>query len=250
MNTNMFDKCRTFLQANDVVRAPQTRRHNLAVTISRETGAGAITVGRLVAERMQARSGGIAHPWAVFDKNLVETALEDHGHRKTIAQYLPEDVVSVVENFIEEALGAHPDADMLMRHVNQTILSLASMGNVVLIGRGANMVTENLPHVLHVRLIAPLDFRIRHIQDYFQMTQTGAEELIYALDRARARYVRRHFHCDVRDPAHYHLTINTGRVGFEETAGLIEEAMVRTIAPIGIHLANSKDHSLDLAHSR
>jgi len=37
--------------------------------------------------------------------------------------------------------------------IAETILHLAEQGNVILIGRGANLVTRELQHVFHVRLV-------------------------------------------------------------------------------------------------
>jgi cytidylate kinase len=45
-------------------------------------------------------------------------------------------------------------------------------------------------------------------------------------DRAKARYVSRHFGADIADPLLYHLVINTEQVGFESAARIIGYAML------------------------
>ncbi|MEA3186926.1 MAG: hypothetical protein QOD99_756, partial [Chthoniobacter sp.] len=44
-----------------------------AITISRDTAAGAVTIGQLLVDELNRRNG--SKPWAVFDRNLVEQVL-------------------------------------------------------------------------------------------------------------------------------------------------------------------------------
>ena len=44
---------------------------------------------------------------------------------------------------------------VLVHKTAKTILQLAEMGNVIIIGRGANVVTAHMNNIFHVRLVAP-----------------------------------------------------------------------------------------------
>src|SRR5262249_41073377 len=101
------------------------------------------------------------------------------------------------------------------------------LGNVILIGRGSNIVTAKLPHVFHVRLVASLENRIKQIQKSDQLDRNGAIELIRREDRGRKRYVKRYYKKDIGDPLLYDLTLNTGRVGFDEAARIVGDAVLR-----------------------
>jgi hypothetical protein len=128
---------------------------------------------------------------------------------------------------IDELFGLHPPAWMLVRQTAETILRLARLGNVILIGRGSNIITAKLPLVFHVRLIAPLENRIKQIQKSDKLDRNGAIELIRREDRGRKRYLKRHYKEDIDDPLLYDLTINTGRVGFDQAARMIADAVMR-----------------------
>jgi hypothetical protein len=66
------------------IPAGQHLRQKPAITISRQAGAGAITVAKLVAEQLDIECPGDPPcPWAVFDRNLVEEIVRDHNGRKT-----------------------------------------------------------------------------------------------------------------------------------------------------------------------
>jgi len=225
MKASLFDQCRAYLTAQAAAPAEDKPRPPLrAVTISRETGAGAISIGQLVADHLQARQKDARYPWAVFDRNLAREVLADFKLPQRVEQYMPEDTAQAARDTIEDLLGLHPSEWTLVHYTNRTILRLANAGNVVLVGRGANLITAGLDHVLHVRVVGPEAQRIRHCEDYYHLTRAQASEFVHKTDRARARYVKRHFKKDIADPLNYHLVINTGPVSFTEAARLIAEA--------------------------
>lgn len=194
-----------------------------SITLSREAGAGAVTIAKLALEILKAHHPGPV-PWTLFDRDLVEKVLEDHHLPKTIKQFMPENMVFELTGAVEEMLGLHPDSWTLIQHTADTILRLASAGHVIIVGRGANIVTARLRNVLHVRLVAPVDQRIRHVREFYNISREEAEAYVQKTDRARRRYVKQHFDAAIDNPLDYHFTINTGRVSFENAARLIADA--------------------------
>lgn len=197
------------------------------VTISREAGAGAVTIARLLAELLNRQIPGKGGcPWTVFDRDLVEKVLEDHKLPKAIKQFMPEDAaVFSPGSLVEELLGLHPSSWTLAHHTTDTIFRLAHMGNVILVGRGSNVISADFKNAFHVRLVAPKEVRIQRAAELYQLTETKAAIFVRKNDRARARYVKVHFKVAIDDPLQYHATFNTGRMSFEATARLIAEAV-------------------------
>src|ERR1051325_1337889 len=114
-----------------------------AVTISRMTGSGGRTVASKLAEYLQARVP--AHcQWTVFDRNLMAKVMEEHHLDKRIAEFMPENHKPMLTDIMEELLGLHPSSWTLVRQTAETILHLAQMGYVILVGRGANVITQKL----------------------------------------------------------------------------------------------------------
>lgn len=228
-NLANLDKAHSFLDAHlrdqpplDSRPAPALR----AITISRQAGCGAALVAEHLAQLLKAREQSAA-PWTVFDRNLIEQVLKDHNLPVRFAKYLPEDQVSEIQDAMHELFNVHPSAWTVVEHTAETILRLTQLGNVILIGRGANRITASLPGVFHVRLVAPLEQRLEHIQRSYDMSLPAAREFVTREDRGRARYFKRYFAADVDDPLLYHLTINTGLVSFEQAAELIVAAAIR-----------------------
>ena len=138
-----------------------------------------------------------------------------------------EDATFPLNDAVDELLGLHPSSWTLMERTTQTIRRLAMMGNVILVGRGSNIIAAHMPHVFHVRLVAPFKERVRQVEEYYHLKPAEAAQRVRDMDEAKSRYVRRYFRVDVADPLNYHLTINTSYTGFQKAAQMIAN-LVRT----------------------
>ena len=136
---------------------------------------------------------------------------------------MTEDARLPVEAIVEEVLGLHPSGWTLVQHTTKTILRLAGLGHVVVVGRGGTVITARLPNVFHVRLVAPLEMRIRRTGEYYHLNETEAAKFVREKDHARRRYVRRYFNAEIDDPTLYDVTLNTGRFGFARAAETIAQ---------------------------
>lgn len=202
------------------------KKQQPAVTISRGTGAGGLTVAELLAKYLDQQSPVSGAPWTVFDKRLVELVLEKLNLPSRLASSLPEDKVSGVTDAIEELLGLHPPSWTMVRQMSETILHLASLGNAILVGRGAVVVTFGLPHVINVRLVGSMEQRIERIMHRYKMSRKAAAAFISTEDKGRERYLKKYFGKDIDDPMLYHLTINTDLIACTDAAVLIGRYIV------------------------
>jgi len=195
----------------------QTHTHTKqgpCVTISRETGAGADKVGEALVEFFQIFSDENSIPWTAFDRNLIEKILEDHHLPQKLSQYFVEDKLSELKSMVNELLGIHPHVGVLIHTTSRTILQLAQKGNVIIVGRAANLITERLKNTFHVRLVAPIETRIQHI------------EFIKKEDLARKHYVKSYFNKDINDALLYHMVINTAQISYKKAARMIGLAVL------------------------
>lgn len=217
--------CRAYLEAHHR-QTPLPNRPTLPiVTFSREAGAGAVTVGTLVAQLLNSERAASTPPWTVFDKNLVARVLEDHQLPETLNRFLPEDARPGVTGAVEEMLGLHPSAWRMAEHTTDTILRLAALGNAILVGRGSTFITARVQPALHVRLVAPVEVRVAHLAEYHHLTHDEAVTYAKKADLGRRRYVKRYFSTDVENPLHYTLVLNTGRLDYAFAARVIVAAL-------------------------
>jgi len=198
-----------------------------AVTISDQTGSGAHEIARRLATVLKAGESPDAPPWTVFDRELVEKALEEHHLPKRLARHMPEDRRSYLDDVLDEILGLRPPSWELIPKIIKTVLHLAETGHVILIGRGAGFITRKLPNVFHVRLIASLAQRIERVEKAENLSAKAAAKFIAKTDSGRGRYVKAHFHSRVDDDLQYHLVLNTDLVPLADAADLVADGARR-----------------------
>lgn len=229
-----FERCLTYIDCalkSEPAASPQV--HPLssgpAVTLSRQAGTGAHAVAAELAVLMQKCAPGSGQPWTVFDQNLVERVLEDHHLPERLASFMPEDRVSAISDMVQELCGVHPSRWSLVHQAAETILRLADIGNVILVGRGASAVTAGVPHVYHVRLFGSLDQRAGYLARTENLSAHDARLRAERTDRARRRYLKRYFKRDIEDWLMYDLMVNTDRISKSHAAGIVAEGLTRFI---------------------
>jgi cytidylate kinase len=197
-----------------------------AVTISRQSGCGAHIIAGQLAKLLQSITPPDAPAWEVFDRNLVDVVLADHQLPSRLAQYMPEDRVPELSNIVDEIAGLHPSSWTLLEQTAETIRRLADRGNVILIGRGAQILTACVPHMFHIRIVGSLERRMENLQRTEGLEPKEAAERIRREDLGRERYLAKHFGKKVDDSLLYHLIINTDRVSPDKATRLIGELML------------------------
>jgi Cytidylate kinase-like family len=227
MITGSFEKAKNYIESHPKIYSDKNRiTHGPCVTISREMGSGGDIVSEKVCEILQEKRINDQVKWAVFDQNLIEKVIEDHNLPRKLSEYLEEDKLTEINSMVSELLGLHPPAWLLVHKTAQTILQLATMGNVIIVGRGAYLITAKLNNVFHVRLVAPVADRIKHIENKLNISHKEATERIKDDYRKRKHYLQYHYHKDIEDKFLYHIIINTHLVAYEEASEIISNHII------------------------
>ena len=232
MNTSIgFEKCLNFIntQTQPPGALPLPVRAGGTVTISRQSGCGAHVLAERLAAYLAAHSPAGTPRWTIFDRDLMEKVLADHHLPEKMARFMPEDRVSKMEDILYDVFDMRPDSWTLIQHTSETILRLAELGNVILLGRGANIIAAQVPGSLHVRIVASLETRLRHMCHFEGLPRAKALERIQREDLGRARYLRKYFNRDVNDAALYHLVINLDMIPRDEAARLIGDLLLHGV---------------------
>jgi cytidylate kinase len=201
-------------------RSPHGMPTGPFVTISRESGSGGSTFARALLQRLTDELPGES-PWTVFDRNLVERMLESEHLSPGLARFLPEDKVSEINSSIGELVGLHPSIWSLIQRANELMRQLARAGNAILVGRGANCATEGISGGVHVRLVAPPEFRAQRMATELGVSAAEAAEHNIRKDAARRNYVRSVFETDVGRASGYDLVINTSTISIDQAVDFV-----------------------------
>lgn len=235
-----LDKARAYLATQMREESARKRLSDKApvfVTISRESGAGGLVVAEHLADLLNERGlGAPGIPWTVFEKNLLEKVIEENELPESYMDQMEEKVLPALQTSVSELLSVHPSISRLVAMTSRTVVHVATMGNAVLVGRAANVLTESLPIGLHVRLTGPPERRLQFLMQHYSLEQQEAKRRMHEEDEGRRYYVKRHFYRDVDDPLLYDMVINTDRTGHLNAAEVMAQALelkIRAAMPTG-----------------
>jgi len=200
---------------------------NPFVTISRQTGAYGLTIARDLCEYLQKNEKRPNCFWAGFDRELIAKVVEEHNLPEKVLPYLSETTISEIQDIMEELFDVHPSQYTLVHKTGETILHLAQLGYVVIVGMASNIITAKLPGGVHIRLIGPLEARVKRIQEYYQMDEKKAMEFILVEDQNRKNYAKKYFEKDVDDPSLYDMVINTGGLKPQEIVQVVGDFVLK-----------------------
>jgi cytidylate kinase len=186
------------------------------ITVTREYGAG----GYEVANRLAQLLG-----WQLLDRELLHQAAEVEHLPDADLERLDEKAISLADRF-----RLHPPHQQYIHGLTEAARQAAARGNVVLVGRGTGQLLTNLPNVLHLRLMAPKEWRARRMAQREGWSLEEATARCTEQDRTRQRFTRYFFGDGPFQPASYHLVVNTGRVSLEDVAAGVA-ALVRGDRP-------------------
>jgi hypothetical protein len=197
------------------------------ITLSAPYGAGGSYVGPEVARRLGVRFLDRAIPTGVAERLAVplEEAIDrDEAIGSSLAR------MTVWLGHVGQAFGA-PAAmpgeaaeAAYRRATEQVICEHAAGPGAVILGRGGAAVLRTDPRAFHVRLDGPVDARILQGMEVEGVDRATAERHVTETDRARESYVQHFYRVDPRDPALYHLVIDSTAIPLDACVELIVAA--------------------------
>jgi cytidylate kinase len=198
--------------------SPGERSRVFTIALSRESGARGTSTAREVGARLG---------WMVYDHELLERIAQEMKLRTSLLESVDEKRVSWLQECVE-AFASVPSVSgsAYVKHLTETLLSLASHGECVIVGRGAAQILP-VETTLRVRLVAPVEWRIAAMSQKLGVSKKEAARQVETIDRERIRFVEDHFRKEATDPARYDLVLNSSRFSVGACADLIVEALHR-----------------------
>jgi cytidylate kinase len=209
------------------------------VTVARQHGSQGEVVAQEVARLLEAN---------YLDRQLIALAAQRAGVTESAVAERDEKVQSRTERVLRIAMDslvrgasaeAYPDYLMVARYGDEVPASqevdekryreliagvmkgLAQAGNAVVMGRGGNILLKDVPGVLRVFVVAPLEARVRRVMEQEGVDAQEATRRIHRVDGNRSAFIKQLVKAEWDDPANYDLVVNTGRCSVEYAARLI-----------------------------
>ena len=103
----------------------------------------------------------------------------------------------------------------------QTIRKIAEQGPCVIVGRGADYILRDFPHLVNVFLYAEKKDKVRYAMETYGESYEQAVRRVRHADAARESYYHYLTKAKWGDLKNYHLTLNSSPVGKQACAEII-----------------------------
>ena len=195
------------------------------VTISRQAGAGGVSFSRYLAEQLNRRfPEPPEHPWQSFDHELVERIAADHHLSTELIESLEKTSHTWISEFFSGLSHSdHSPSELsVFRRVVQTERALARAGHVIMVELGGVFITRDMPWGVHVRLVAPFEWRVKNLARLENTTETESRQRITLRDRDRDAFIAKFWPAQhPLRPDSFHLTLNSSLMSEQDMAQAI-----------------------------
>src|SRR6185437_16718150 len=154
--------------------------------------------------------------WELLDSELLHQAAAVERVPDAELEPLDEKARSMTDRF-----RLHPPHQRYMHGLTEAVRQAAIRGRVVLVGRGARQLLDDMPHAFHLRLVAPPDWRIQRMALREGWPMEEAKMRCLEMDRSRDRFMRYFFGAEALQPEQYDLVVNTDRMPLDDVAASV-----------------------------
>jgi len=191
---------------------------------------GSLSAASKLAEGLRARLGGTIVTRegvvsAAASYGLEETGLREEHIRK---QHVP--------GFWERYADARRHYLACFR---ATLLDFVLKGPIIYHGNLAQVLLDDVPFVLRIRVNAPLENRVKILVDEQGLSEADAVEKINETDEQRKRWVQFLYDVDNRDPVLFDIVLNLHRL-------VIDDAIELVASEVGKEQFQSSEKSLKI----
>jgi len=161
------------------------------LTISRQLGSLGTEIAQAVSEKLN---------YEYLDREKIGEALADLG--------LPSLEINRLDEKKPSFWGSwQTQREKFLHLLRAVIYDFASKGNVVIVGRGGQVLLKDLPGVLHLRIVASFDLRVKRLSEQRWVDESQAHRVLHRSDRDSAGFLRSFFDVDWDDQNLYDLVI-------------------------------------------
>ena len=194
------------------------------ITISRQFGAGGITIGKKIAEKFGYTFADtdvikMVAEMANVSTHFVEMVEKEAGGKfskfisKTVSKPLVDRILKDERGYIDE--------EIYLDYLVLIIAQMADDGDVVILGRGSQYILNDHPDAYHILLIDEFENRVKFMQKNYDLSKTRAEQVVKAEDKRRKNLYQKLGKTDYDNPFLYHLVLNMGKINLDQALNLV-----------------------------
>ena len=208
----------------DFIPSSTIKEAGPVITISRQTGCGARGIAWTICEELNKRIPSVKTDgkWKFISREILQESAEQLNLDPSALKHVIDDKNRGMMDQIVEALSthSHKSDQKILKTVHDVIRQFGNNGNVVIIGRGGASICSDIKLSLHVKLVAPEDWRIGEIARRLDFSKSYATEYVRRRDEERELLVSKLFG-KKPDSSAYDVQINRSRFSEKEIAEAI-----------------------------
>lgn len=211
------------MTGDEVAKMSKTKAAGPVITISREVGCNGVKLANLIAARLNFRyseSNWKVVSKEVFEESAKELKMAPEQVRKTLHQSETFVFEDMIKAFSDKNYKSNLTIGNTMKRV---ILQIATEGNCIIVGRAGHIIASGIKNALHIRLVAPIEYRINTIMQNNSLTRQKAIYFIEKVDKERMSFRKAILKEDPQNEM-FDLTLNRAVFSDEEMVDLIEFA--------------------------
>jgi cytidylate kinase len=194
------------------------------ITISRQFGAGGITLGKMIADSL-----GYTFADSLIIQRVAKEANVSTDWIESFEKEAGSKVSRLISNMVSKrmlnrVLGderGYLDETIYLDYLVLIVAQLADEGDVVIIGRGSQYILNDHPDAIHILLMDDFENRVKFMMDKYDMSHGKAKRTVTNEDRRRINLYKRLGKSDYDDPSLYHQVLNMGRLSLEEALDIV-----------------------------
>lgn len=215
-----------YLRRLQIVAEDEAAEYHLPfITISRETGCHSMSIAQLLKQKLnsQART-----KWQIVTKEiLAEASRTMHLNPAQVKGILAGEKRSHLSEILHSIENhAYLSDSQVRKKLAEFIESAALRGHVIIVGRAGAIITKRIPKGLHIRLVAPMDWRIQSIMSQQNISRKEAQQWIEETDQRRQRLFEEFSGRSINDLM-FDMVINNAMLDDEEIADLIANLITK-----------------------
>jgi cytidylate kinase len=158
------------------------------ITISRLTGCDGREVAAALVAQLNLRHN--TNKWKWIDKDIIyHAAHELKTDTNRVETYYQGKTMNDMSEMIMAFSGTFVSDSSVKKAIKEVVLSIAREGHAVIIGRGGVAITRDMTNALHIRLVAPLYWRVENVMRKKSMIIEKAEEYVIETDEKRNKMI-------------------------------------------------------------
>ena len=196
------------------------------ITISRQFGAGGITLGKMIAEKFGYTFADtevikMVAEMANVSTAFVETVEKEAGGK--FSKFISRTVSKpLVDRILKDERG-YIDEEIYLDYLVLIIAQMADDGDVVILGRGSQYILNDHPDAYHILLIDTFENRVRFMQKHYELSQGRATQVVKNEDKRRFNLYKKLGKADYDNPELYHLVLNMNRLHLDKALEIISD---------------------------